>query len=175
MKALSLTQPWATLVAIGAKQVETRSWRTHYRGWMAIHAAAGFPQSCREQVMEEPFRSALVAGGCDVPWGTAKLAGYLLPRGSVVAVARLVDCRMTGLGGQLEAEWIRKLSDNERSFGDYSPGRYGWILDDVRPFPEPIPARGALGLWEWNSTADQLAQVNLIADTTTLTDRLLKR
>ena len=43
MKALTLTQPWASLVACGAKTIETRSWRTPYRGPVAIHAAKGFP------------------------------------------------------------------------------------------------------------------------------------
>jgi hypothetical protein len=41
MKGLTLTQPWATLVAIGAKRIETRSWPTRYRGLLAIHAGAG--------------------------------------------------------------------------------------------------------------------------------------
>jgi hypothetical protein len=44
MKALTLTQPWATLVAIGAKTIETRSWPTSYRGPLAIHAAKGYPK-----------------------------------------------------------------------------------------------------------------------------------
>lgn len=39
MNALTLMQPWATLVAIGAKRIETRSWATRYRGPSAIHAA----------------------------------------------------------------------------------------------------------------------------------------
>lgn len=42
MKALTLTQPYATLVAIGEKRLETRSWRTSYRGPLAIHAAKGW-------------------------------------------------------------------------------------------------------------------------------------
>lgn len=40
MKALTIWQPWATAIAIGAKRIETRSWETHYRGPIAIHAAA---------------------------------------------------------------------------------------------------------------------------------------
>ncbi|MFL5577327.1 MAG: ASCH domain-containing protein [Gemmatimonadaceae bacterium] len=54
MKALTLTQPWATLVAIGAKTIETRSWPTHYRGEVAIHAAKGFPDWARQIVDGEP-------------------------------------------------------------------------------------------------------------------------
>ncbi|MCY4577660.1 MAG: ASCH domain-containing protein [Chloroflexi bacterium] len=40
MKALSLRQPWASLIADGRKTIETRTWRTHYRGPLAIHASA---------------------------------------------------------------------------------------------------------------------------------------
>lgn len=49
-RALSLTQPWATLATLvvsGAKRVETRSWKTPYRGWLGIHAAKGFPAWAR--------------------------------------------------------------------------------------------------------------------------------
>ncbi len=59
MKALTLTQPWATLVAIGAKCIETRSWRTSYRGPLAIHAAKGFPKAAWNLCLGQPFKSAL--------------------------------------------------------------------------------------------------------------------
>ncbi len=39
MKAITIWQPWASLLACGAKQYETRSWATSYRGPIAIHAA----------------------------------------------------------------------------------------------------------------------------------------
>jgi len=65
-----------------------------------------------------------------------------LPRGAVIAVCRLVDCMPTD---NLNLKQI----DIERHFGDFNPGRYGWILEDVTPLPEPIPAKGSLGLWEW--------------------------
>lgn len=40
MKALSLRQPWASMIADGRKTIETRTWRTRYRGPLAIHASA---------------------------------------------------------------------------------------------------------------------------------------
>ena len=64
---LTLTQPWATLMAIGAKLNETRVWRTHYRGWFAIHAGKGFPGGCQELCFLEPFKSALAAAGYHHP------------------------------------------------------------------------------------------------------------
>lgn len=134
MKALTLTQPWATLVAIGAKQTETRSWSTRYRGPLAIHAAKGWTADVVHVAFSEPYRQVL----CD--------AGYslfsLLPRGVIVATCTLVDCVPTS-----------RFQGNDfldSAFGDFSAGRFAWILKDIKAFPRPIIAKGALGLWEWS-------------------------
>lgn len=148
MKALTLTQPYATLVAIGAKRIETRSWATSYRGPLAIHAGAGlgpvgerraFARLCRTR----PFEQAL--GAADLP--NYDLYPEGMPFGAVVALVRLVGiCRITNAG--IEG-FQPQPAANEIAFGDYTPGRYAWLLADVRPLAEPIPAKGALGLWEW--------------------------
>jgi hypothetical protein len=140
VKALTLTQPWATLVAIGAKQWETRSWATDYRGPLAIHAAKGFPRDAIALCFTQPFERVLLSAGIRKPAD--------LPRGAVIAIANLIDCRHT-TPDLIDGDWIRGLSDQEDAFGDFSPGRYGWRLQIVTVFPEPIPARGALSLWEW--------------------------
>lgn len=128
-RALSLTQPWATLVVTGAKRVETRSWKTPYRGWLGIHAAKGFPAWAKALCDEEPFRSALEG-----------VAAGDLPRGALIGGAVLLDCVPT-TGVELVG-----ISDREAAFGDYSPDRFGWLLDRATAF-EPRPMRGALGLW----------------------------
>jgi hypothetical protein len=132
-RALSLTQPWATLVASGAKRVETRSWRTPHRGALAVHASAGFPGAARALCGQEPFRSALRAAG----FGHAAE----LPRGALVGCVRLVDVVPAG-GVELAG-----LGDVERAFGDYSPGRWGWLLEDAVTYAVPVACRGALGVW----------------------------
>lgn len=137
MKALSLTQPWATLVAIGAKKIETRSWPTGFRGQFAIHASKGFPTECKALCNETVFADTLMAAGIQ-DWRD-------LPLGAILCTARLIDCTpMT----ETNISAIR--STLEYAFGDYAPGRYMWKLDNVKPLPEPIPYKGALGLWEWN-------------------------
>jgi hypothetical protein len=165
VKALTLTQPWATLVAIGAKRIETRSWRTDYRGPLAIHAAAGFgprggKRGYKRLCFTEPFLSVLSLARpnrSDVFY----LVDYFmsLPMGAIVAVCELVgiiktqsfeDCA-TQYYGYPERGWT--LTDQERAFGDYSPGRYAWLLSDVRALSESIPAKGALSLWEWDEKA----------------------
>lgn len=137
LKALTLSQPWAALVAVGAKQLETRSWRTHYRGPLAIHAARGFPATARRYCEVEPIRDRLQA--------TGKWPPESLRRGCIVAVCRLVECALIAPS--------TVPPEPERSFGDYAPGRWAWVLDDVRPLQAPVPARGALGLWEWEGGA----------------------
>lgn len=155
MKALTLTQPWATLVAIGAKRIETRSWPTKYRGPVAIHAAKTFPGWAKDCAQNsEAFRRAL---GWPEPvhpltqeWINAIAAGLLgLPLGAVIATARIVNC----LDTDLIPRFVSPFTEQERAFGDYSAGRYGFILGDVRMLPEPISAKGALGLWEWKPPA----------------------
>jgi hypothetical protein len=141
MKALTLTQPWATLVAIGAKQFETRSWNTSYRGPLAIHAALKFPMAARWLLASDPFRSAFLNAGYHI--GPLKNLSWL-PLGAVVATCELVATRPT-VG---EIAHAYHLSDTEIMFGDYSPGRYAWCLVNVKKLPEPIPAKGALRLWE---------------------------
>ncbi len=163
MKAISLTQPWATLVAIGAKRIETRSWSTRYRGPLAIHAAKGFPVTCQDLIGQMPFSAALLPRFRDGFKGVVTA----LPRGSVIALARLIDCRRivtreyihadAGASSAYRAnsEMFPPAEEPELSFGDYTHGRFAWILDDVVALAEPIPAKGALGLWEWRPAADK--------------------
>lgn len=144
MKALTLTQPWASLTAIGAKTIETRSWGTPYRGWVAIHAAKGFPEWAQELCDEWPFADRLRDAG----YPTTDLS--TLPRGAIVAVAKLDHVgKIARYGGEYWIHgWHDPVDDEELEFGDYSTGRYGWVFTNVRPLPEPIPCRGMLGLWE---------------------------
>jgi hypothetical protein len=130
MKAITLWQPWATLIAIGVKPFETRSWPTRYRGPIAIHAGR----------TREGLR--LCAGETEIEEALAR-AGYALdtvPLGFVVCSANLVDVLTTD-------EIVRRgLTD---PFGDYSRGRFGWHLVDVEPVSPPVAAAGKQGLWEW--------------------------
>jgi len=141
MKALTLTQPWATLVALDAKRTETRSWRTSYHGPLAIHAAKRMPKPASLLCWQEPFCTVLEAGGYKPGDGTTSNP-FGLPLGPVIAVAILIDIQPITLENRpLEPEY---------TFGNYSPGRFAWILRNVYRLPDPIPARGSLGLWEWN-------------------------
>src|SRR5579864_5186030 len=149
MKAITLTQPWATLVAEGVKRIETRSWSTSYRGPIAIHAAKGWTASDRAFTLEL-VRRGLLRDHTD-------FLAYP-PRGSVVAVANLVDVFRTEHCDDAAPSWWYRpaaiptrlfIPPREREVGDFAPGRFAWLLADVEALEQPRPARGALGLWEW--------------------------
>jgi hypothetical protein len=147
MKALTVAQPWATLIAIGAKRIETRSWTIRHRGPLAIHAARAFPRIARDLARTSPFAEALAAGR----------APLLLPRGVVIATCTLVDvlpCTTRNLVPATGSLIAAHAAEHDHEFGDFTPGRFAWLLADVHPLPEPVPARGRLGLWDWTPPAE---------------------
>jgi len=117
---------------LGAKQFETRSWRSWYTGPVLIHASKSYPGWAKAYEKEEPFYSALRPRGC-----------YAYPElacGHIIGRAEIVQCFRT--------ELIRgPLSETEIAFGDYSDGRFAWKLANASFLPKPILAKGALGLW----------------------------
>jgi hypothetical protein len=144
MKCVSLWQPWATLMAIGAKQNETRSWPTSHRGPLAIQAAKRWTKAQREFCQHPRVRKRLEAAGI--------YAADLLPRGSVVCVVDLFELRRTDdLVEQAQKDLlgpsVLDLSLDELCFGDYTPGRWIWRTRNVQKL-DPIPCRGYQGLFE---------------------------
>lgn len=139
IRGLSLTQPWATLVAIGAKKIETRGWRTNYRGWLAIHATKTMSADDIRATQDALFQRALTP--------EIREAIRQPVRSAIVAVARLVECRWTGTWNDPTPDWVRELSLQEKAFGNFSGGRLGWFLEDVSALQEPVPARGHQSLW----------------------------
>ncbi len=141
MRCLTLWQPWATLVALGLKKLETRPNGFGYRGLVAIHSSKVSPKWARELLLQEPFASALK----DCP---------TLPCGVVLAVSELVDdITIPEWRGRPErvrdgGVWFPP-DEPERSFGDFTPGRHALVLSNTRASPTPIPARGMQGLWNW--------------------------
>lgn len=152
LRCVSLTQPWATLVACGAKHVETRSWepRGLRRGeWLAIHAARGFPAEDQFAVGRAPFAEALAAA-----WLARRLpmtAEYgALPRGAVIGLVRFHHAE------RITSTFRSTLPPTERAFGDYGLGRWAWCFDTAALPLVPVPLLGHLGLWWWEQTTERL-------------------
>lgn len=150
MKALTLWQPWASLVILGAKQFETRGWFTSYRGTLVITAAAKHPKEYFNELDPDMIDAAREALGV-VDFGE-------LPRGCALGTVELRDClKVNQLGSLLISAQsgiraLRTLSRREMLFGDFSPGRFAWALENPEPFDSPVPVRGKQGLWDWEVT-----------------------
>lgn len=132
MKALPLWQPWAQLVAIGAKRIETRHWPApqYLIGQrIAIHAT----KTRRELWVcdAEPFKRRL--GDADL-WFGAIVATAVLLRCSAMTEERIAA--------------TRRLDPDEVAFGLWQPGRYAWALADVRALAEPVPFTGRQGIFD---------------------------
>ncbi len=115
MKALTMRQPWLSLLIDGEKPCEYRSWSTSYRGPVLLHAGRA-----RDTTMD--------ARVCDDA-----------PRGVIVAQA------------MLDAIYHLTAEDAEVLTTDHETpvvGAYAWWFSRITPLPQPIPYRGALGLWE---------------------------
>lgn len=125
LPALTLHQPWASAIVLGHKTLETRPRSLRYRGDLAIHAAASVPEYAR----------MFLAGNQDV-W-----AGVDLPQGSLLAVVRMVDCLRT------EVQLRAGVSAMEFRHGNYEPGRWVYVFDNIRVLSVPIAAGGKQGLW----------------------------
>jgi len=198
-RALTIRQPWASLIALGVKTIETRGWSTAYRGPLVIHAGKStdtwreldLPTLMANRATVQAVLEAFDVMQPDGSWWTPVVCEdfidlgptgqpplpchercAVLPLGAVVAVVDLVDVvpivdymteredvrrRVepieTASGGTL---WLRTpgqrpavdISD-QLPYGDFTPGRYAWLLDNVRPVDPPIPAKGRQGLWRW--------------------------
>lgn len=138
IKAITLHQPWATLFVVGAKTVETRSWPTSYRGPIAIHAAKILPSYAFYASFREPLDSVLKDHGITTPRAILDL-----PLGVVVAKGRLIMCR------EIDVVAFAAISPTERACGDFTPGRFAWLIKDIEPVDPPILARGRQRLWKW--------------------------
>lgn len=165
MKCISLWQPWASAIAAGSKRVETRSWATGYRGPLLIHAAK---RCSRDELIHLQccwnWCGALHPLGVRMGGGT--YLDRLLPFGAIVAVCDLVDCRPTGsfTGDEIDAprqpagiDAAHLYQWTERQMGDFSRGRFGWVLENVRALPRPVPYRGAQGLFDVPAAALEAA------------------
>lgn len=142
MKAITVWQPWASLLATGAKHNETRSWRTNYRGEILIRAAKTDPLRGICMMPNEAWEQALIA--LDLPEEFNRFEKF--PTGAIIGKANLVDCF------QIDEAYRRKLmreNPAELAFGDYSIGRYAWVMAEPVLFDKPIPASGKQGLWNW--------------------------
>jgi hypothetical protein len=151
MKAITIWQPWAQLIVQGIKKFETRSWKTNYRGKIAIHA--GKSNACKNTGNLDPSTYYAIGEALGfATWDDTNIERCLnsLPSGFIIATADLVECWSTNGDRWIQSGNLSKqVSATERTFGDFSPGRWAWELLNVKMLDKPIPAKGMQGLWNW--------------------------
>lgn len=186
MKAITVRQPWASLIAAGVKTIETRSWSTKYRGPLAVHAGARWDVGWGTHALwHDPDHPSTARDRSDIlvdklrcdPMEDCNGSGYWtvdaygrrhIPLGAVVATCTLADVvpivasddfsalapyvrpmeNRSALRRTNAPSWPDDVTD-QLPFGDFTPGRYAWLLTDVTPLADPVPAKGRQGLWEW--------------------------
>jgi hypothetical protein len=118
-------QPWAWAIFHG-KDIENRDWPTTLRGRVLIHSAKG----CKYEEYAEA--RAFMLNIPEADWSRSNaipMMPYLL-KGFIIGSVEIVDCV-------------------ERSDSPWFMGRYGFVLKDPQRFGVPIPAKGALGFWNY--------------------------
>lgn len=132
MLALSLIQPWAQLMADNRKHIETRSWQTAAamlkKGDLYVICASAKKLTFSDRVIAEE------------DYGYREPAS--LPLGAALCVVRHKGCYPTDVIVQAD-----KFTEEEESYGNYGPGRWGWMTELVHTLATPIPVKGKLGLY----------------------------
>jgi len=155
VSAITLHQPWASLIALGIKTVETRSWPGPARlvgRRIAVHAGKRLVRQ-PDDAIDRELRACL---GED--WRA------FIPTGAVVATVTLAGMarvehidRSSGHAVHDDGIEVGCVVGRGRTpidpWGDFSAGRWLWFLDGVATLPEPVPAVGHQGFWHWDGEA----------------------
>lgn len=124
MKALTVKEPWASLIINGYKKYEFRSWKTNYRGKLLIHAGLSLDRAV-----------------------TDKFSDYNLEygQGEIIGEATLTDCILVNEKLNME---LKEKDSLVYGHSDHT-GIYAWKLDNVIKYDKPIKCKGKLGLWNY--------------------------
>ncbi len=210
LRAITVRQPWAGLIARGVKTIETRPRPTSYRGPVLIHASQSTktwqeldaPTLLSQRTVIQAVLGALGVVDADGSWPSPwisdeaihlewDVAVPTLPLGAVVAVANLVDCvpmtawrdeprgadgwghaRLCPAGSSNPRRVFLRENDvlahpllpdeadltNQLPYGDYRPGRYALLLEDVTRLRRPVSAKGNQAV-PWRVPEDVAAAV----------------
>ena len=132
MKVLSIIEPWATLIASKQKYIETRSWKTSYRGELYIHASKKLINKKDEKIQEL----------------LKLLPTQEMNYGKIICKCELVDCIY------MDEKFINEIKQNKQEYicGYYKIGSFAWILEKMELIQPKIEAKGKLNIWNFEIT-----------------------
>ena len=128
MKALTIKEPWATVIINGYKKFEFRSWKTNYRGKILIHAGLSIEKDMLERFKEYNLEYS---------------------KGLIIGEAELVDCILVD---EKFDEELRKT--NQNVYGNNHINMYAWKLENIKKYKKPIKVKGKLGLWNYGEKGE---------------------
>lgn len=123
MKALTIKEPWASLIINGYKKYEFRSWKTNYRGKILIHAGMSIEKDMLEKI---------------------KAYNIEITKGAIIGEAEIIDCIL------VDEEFDKELRNIDNIvYGNNHLNNYAWKLENIKKYDKPIPIKGKLGLWNY--------------------------
>lgn len=151
LKLLTLTEPWASLLALAEKKIETRGWSTRYRGWIWIHAGKGPGDlnlgDIRYMCRQAPYRPLLEKHGLTTDYDKMETRGHIVGLAKLESIVQFGITRPLNLDGE-------PISDQEYALGDYHYGRWGWKFSEIYRLQTPIKWTGGRGLVDMKPTAE---------------------
>jgi hypothetical protein len=126
MKALSIKQPWAELIATSVKDIENRTWRASYRGMFYIHASQKSAGTFTD-LLSDLQQDVCPLGVC------SNIICGAINYGAIIGHVTLVDCVKYH-----PSLWAEK-------------GVWNWVLENPVKYEKPIVnVKGALSFWDFN-------------------------
>jgi hypothetical protein len=139
MKALSIKQPWASLIAHGIKDIENRNWRTHFRGKIYIHASAKSAGNTAHLLNEEQNNFFV--------WNTENYKTFEsnLYYSSIIGEVEIVDCVINH-----PSIWAEETFIPIEGEGYLQKPIYNWVLANPVLYDKPIlNVKGKLSFWDF--------------------------
>ena len=149
MKAITIKQPFASLIVEGIKDIENRTWKTNLRGRVLIHAGAKSADFLDSQLADHIYDFIRRTSKSGKDW-----SGY--PFSAIIGSVEIVDCVEYH-----KSIWAEKSIDIYEQFSlDRHEAIYNWVLANPIKFDNPIPCKGKLSFWDYPLTEEELNNIN---------------
>ena len=154
MKAITMKQPWASLIVHGIKDIENRSWRTNFRGRVLIHASGSHGRKFSVDLTDAQTKAAFATIAKETMFGN-------MPFGAIIGSVEIVDCVINHPSIWAEKTENYTVSMNPKIHENITGKKvvYNWVLANPVLFKKPIPAKGKLSFWEYDGLSMQAKKI----------------